>query len=188
MGFGEAIRNLGRVAWPGESGLNNAKPRLKDRSPGSYNPLEAKTPREALTYIELLYKSGRMEDLAKLLRRSQVFRAAWLMLQQSSPEVFKSTAGVKGSAHRGKTQDPIYLPAPATGPPSLFSNLELGTPGPEAGKTEFFPQVPAAGNCSFETEAFQDARPLTSRLQVYQSQDRYCVQEKQHGQRINIRA
>jgi hypothetical protein len=195
MGLGEAIRSVDRIAWPRGPGLNNAKPGLGGRHPGSDNPPMAKTPGEALTYIELLYKSGRMEELAKLLRRSQVFRVAWLIVQQSSPDVCQAAAGVTGSAHRRKTREPAGLPVPATLPPSIPLNPEPGPPGPEAGRAEFSPQGPAAsmdsaaGTGSFFTRAFQAAaHPLASLLQVYQSQDRFGVQEQQRGQLISIRA
>jgi hypothetical protein len=193
MGGGEAIRSLGRIGWPGEPGLNNAKPRFEGRQPGSYHPSEAKTPGEALSYIELLYKSGRMEDLAQLLRRSQVFRAAWLILQ-SSPAIFETPEGVKGSSCRGENHGPAYLPVPVSGPASLPLNPEPKSPGPEAGRAELSPQTPAAGmysdggNDAFAARASKAVHPLTSLLQVYQYQDRYGVREKQRGQLISLRA
>jgi hypothetical protein len=194
MDCGEAIPSLDRISWPGDPGLNNAKPRLEGRQPGSYNPSEAKTPGEALSYIELLYKSGRMEDLARLLRRSQVFRAAWLILQQSSPAIFETAAGVNGSSHQRETQAPAHLPVPASGLPSLPRNPEPEPLGPEAGRTEPSPQVPVlrtdsgARNYSSNPRTFKVARSLTSLFQAYQNQDRFCAQESQLGQLVSIRA
>jgi hypothetical protein len=191
MGFGEAIRSLNRIAWPGESGLNNAKPRLTGRQPGPDNPTEAKTPREALSYIEMLYKSGRMEDLAKLLRKSQVFRAAWLILQQSSPDVSGAGGGCKGSLDQGDPQGPANLPVSASDPPALTFKPELRSPGPQVGKS--LSQIPAAGMASNERNGVfvprsQAARPLTLLLQVYHNQDAYRAREKQRGQLVSIRA
>jgi hypothetical protein len=90
MGVEETRRVQGPAPWAGEAGLNNARPRPEEQPPRPANPSKARTPQEALTYIEQLYKSGRMEDLAALLRRSSVFRVAWLILQQSSPASLKA--------------------------------------------------------------------------------------------------
>jgi hypothetical protein len=194
MGFGEAIRGLGQLPWPRQPGLNNGKPRLEDRQPGSYNPSEAKTPGEALSYIAVLYKSGRMEDLAKLLRRSQVFRVAWLMLQQSSPEVFEGAEEVTGSARPGQNQELVCLPAPDRGPARVPLRSEPGPPGPGPDEAESFPQLPGAamdsgpGNSPLTITACKTIQPRTRFFQVYLSQDRYRAREKQLGQLISLRA
>jgi hypothetical protein len=196
MGCAEAIRGVDGIAWPGKSGLNNAKPRSGGRQPGLSNPPQAKTPAEALSYIELLYKSGRMEDLAKLLRKSQVFRVAWLILQQSAPGVSEAAGKGHGSLCRGKREGPASLPVPASGPQSL--SLE---PGPESSgakvpgvaNTEFSPPVPAVrlasdgANDAFASRS-QAAHPLNFLLQAYQNQEDYWARERQRGQMVSIRA
>jgi hypothetical protein len=192
MGCGGAIRRLDRIAWPGESGLNNAKPGLKGRHPGSDNPSEAKTPGEALSYIEMLYKSGRMEDLAKLLRSSQVFRAAWLILQQSSPEVSGAGGGGQRSLAPGESQGPAHLPVPAGGPPALTIDSKPRLSGYEVAKAESFSQIPAGMAKNGENDSLaprsQAAQPLSSLLQAYQNQDAYWGREKQRGQLVSVRA
>jgi hypothetical protein len=192
MDCGEAIPSLDRISWPGNLGLNNAKPRLNGRQQGAYDPTEAKTPGEALSYIESLYKSGRMEDLGRLLRRSQVFRAAWLILQQSSPAISEATAGVNGPGQR-QSPEPAHLPVPASGPPSPPLNQKSESLGPEASWTENSPQISAPAdsdtrNYSFPPRALRIPRALTSLFQAYQNQDRFCAQESQLGQLVSIRA
>jgi hypothetical protein len=193
MGCGEAVLSSVGIAWPGEYGLNNAKPGLGGRQSRPGNPSEAKTPEEALSYIERLYKSGHTEDVAKLLRRSQVFRTAWLILQQSSPEVSETAGAAKGSSCRNKPQGPAGLPVPASGPLSLTLRPEPELPGPEVGKTESSPQIPAAvmvadGGKNFFAPGSPAARPLTLLLRAYLNQDGYGAREKQRGQLVSIRA
>ncbi len=194
MGGGEAIRGVGRIAWPGDAGLNNTRPGLGGRQPRPDDPSGAKTPGEALSYIASLYKSGRMEDLAKLLRRSQVFRTAWLIVQQSTPNVFKAAEGITSPWHQEGIREPPSLPVPATGAASLPRHSEPGPQGPEAAK-EDFPPSPSAlrtdsgkEQYSLITQAPEAAPPLTAPLYSYQNQDRYRDWEKQRGQLINLRA
>jgi hypothetical protein len=193
MGWGEGIRSVDRIAWPGESGLNNAKPRLKGGQPGPYNPAKARTPQDALSYIELLYKSGHMEDLAKLLRRSQVFRAAWLILQQSSPEVSVAGREVSGTLCREESGKSALLPVPVSGPPSLPFDPEPVSPGPKmpgVATTELSSQrgrVSDEANDSFPRRP-RATHPLSLFLQAYLNQDVYWARENQRGQLVSIRA
>jgi hypothetical protein len=135
-----------------------------------------------------------MEDLAKLLRRSQVFRAAWLILQQSSSGVSGGAEGVTGSAQPGQNQELVCLPAPESGSAGIPLHPEPGPPGPGPDKAQFFPQIPGAamdsgsGNSPLSTRAHRAIQPGTGLFQVYQSQDRYWAREKQLGQLINLRA
>jgi len=191
VGGGEAIRSVGRIVWPGDSGLNNARPRSAGRQSGSYDPSVVKTPADALAYIELLYKSGRMEDLAKLLRKSQVFRVAWLILQQSSPDLSETAGKSKGCPDRGESRGPVCFPA--SNLPALILNPKPRSPMPETGKTESLSQTPVAGMAAEERDdslasRFQAAQPLTLLLQAYQNQDGYWAREKQRGQMVSIRA
>jgi hypothetical protein len=196
MGYGEAIRSVGRIAWLGQSGLNNAKPRSEGRQPGPGNPSEAKTPAEALSHIELLYQSGRMEDLGKLLKKSQVFRAAWLILQRSSPDLSEAAGEGKGASEGVENGRPTYLPVPYSGPTRPALEPGPGSPGPkEAGRAnnEFSPQITAAGIASdgghdFFVTRSQAAHPLSLLLQVYLNQDGYWARERQRGQLVSIQA
>jgi hypothetical protein len=193
MDCGEAIPCLDRVSWPGNSDLNNARRRPQGRQPGSDDPATAKTPGEALSYIELLYKSGRTENLASLLRRSQVFRAAWLILQQSSSDMSQAAAPSTGSSSQGETLASAHLPVPASGPPSTALKQKPASSAPEAGRIECLPQTPAsadsgARNSSFTPRALRIARSLTSLFQAYQNQDLFCARELQLGQLVSIKA
>jgi hypothetical protein len=194
MGYGEAIRSVGRVAWLGQSGLNNAKPRSAGRQPGPGGPSEAKTPAEALSHIELLYQSGRMEDLGKLLRKSQVFRAAWLILQQSSPDLSEAAGEGQGASYGVENGRPTYLPVPYNGPTLSTLDPEPESPGPKVAggtNTEFFPQITmmaSDGGDDFFVPGSQTAHPLSLLLQVYLNQDGYWARERQRGQLVSIQA
>ena len=193
MGCGEAVRSLGWIAPSGGVGLNNDQPRLGGRQSGPDKPSAARTPDEALSYIELLYKSGRTEDLAKLLRRSQVFRTAWLILQQSSSGVSAAGGKAHGPTCGVGTGGPASLPVPVSRPPGRTPNPEPGSSGPEVGKTESFPGVPAAvmatdANNDSSAPGSPAAQLLPLPLQVYLNQDAYWAREKQRGQLVSLRA
>lgn len=194
MGYGEAIRSVGRIAWLGQSGLNHTKPGSEGRQPGPGNPSEAKTPAEALSHIELLYQSGRMEDLGKLLRKSQVFRAAWLILQQSSPDLSEAAGEGKGASYGVENGRPAYLPVPYSGPPRPILDPEPGSPGPRVAggaNAEFSPQITGMasdGGNDFFVSRSQTAHPLSLLLQVYLNQDGYWARERQRGQLVSIQA
>jgi hypothetical protein len=174
MGCGEAIRGVDRIAWPGRPGLNNAKPRSEGRHQDLSTPLRRRPPQ----------------------RLSPIFRVAWLIVQQSSPEVTGAAGEGCGSLYRGKSEGPASLPAPASGPPSLSLPPEPGSPGtrvPGVADTELSPQVPAAGigsdggndSCA---PRFKAAYPLSTLLQAYRNQDDYWARESQRGQLVSIRA
>jgi hypothetical protein len=193
MGCGEAIRSVGQIAWPGEAGLNNAKPGSEGRESGPGKPSEAKTPAEALSYIELLYKSGRMEDLGKLLRKSQVFRAAWLIVQQSSPDFSEAAGEGEGPSYREENVSSANLPIPVSRPlcPALDSDPE--STGPAGVANTELSRITAAGMASDGGKVqfaprFKGPHPLSLALQVYLNQEGYCATERQRGQLVSIRA
>ncbi len=188
MGGGEAIRSGGRIAWLGEAGLNHTKPRAEDRQPGPDHLPEAKTTAEAFSHIELLYQSGRMEDLGQLLRKSQVFRAAWLILQQSSSDLSEAAGGGEGSAYQGKYGGPAYLPVPASGPPQPAPEPQQGTPGAKVGQAETRAEAASEGTRDFFAPQSQGAHPLSLLLQAYLNQDGYWARERQRGQLVSLRA
>jgi len=194
MDCGEAIRSVARIALAGEAGLNNAKNRSEVRQAGPYKSSEAKTPEEALSHIELLYQSGRMEDLGKLLRKSQVFRVAWLIVQQASPNLSVAAGGSQGSSPRGEYGRPAYLPVPASGPPRPTLVSQPGSPGPKTAgvaNIEISPQISgmaSEGGHNFFVPQSQAAHPLSLLLQVYLNQDGYWSREGQRGRLVCIRA
>jgi len=186
------MRVQGLSTWAREPGLNNARTFLEERPPRSFNPLEVRTPEEALTYIDRLYKSGRMEDLAALLRRSKVFREAWLMLQQPAPA--GSWAGVEmhGSSGREDTRAPAPLPvlhlAPRQG--------TLSRPNPESGElrsaTMRLPPTMADPATDYRVEpgslkAKASGYLLNAALQAYQRQDRQYGPDQESAPRLSLR-
>lgn len=191
MGIVQAIRGLGPVAGPGEPGLNNAKPKSDEPTFRPANTTGAQTPEEALAFIKLLYKSGRMEDMAGLLRQHKVFREAWLILQQSFPAGGEASGGINASIGRRGT--PGYDNFPVPYPMIVWNGPELKTEKGSAKQLE----VASEPGLSFTSELrpLVDNRPppscqptylLTRALQVYVSQLQYFAQEKAPALRINI--
>lgn len=112
---GGAIRSLSPIAGTAGTGLNNARAGANQAKPNPSSPSAAQTPKEALTYIDLLYKTGRMQEVAAILRRSEVFREAWLILQRSfvtPPE----TSEKRGPAKRKRAAEPHCISAPKKPP------------------------------------------------------------------------
>jgi len=194
MGFEETIRGLGQVAWSGEPGPQSAKPGSARGLARGLNPTGAQTPKEALTYIELLYKAGRMEDLAGLLRQSSVFREAWLALQ-SSPGGFGAAGGSKPSAILpGETPGPAGLTAlsPDAGSPGLKPNPDQSLAEPKgAALGELYREIAAPSTApevqNYPVPAPQPSRPLATGRRVYENQQRYYSREQELRPRINVR-
>lgn len=191
MEFGETIRGLSPIAGAGGPGLNNAKPRSNERKPQPSSPSEAQTPKEALTHINLLYKTGRMEDLAALLRRSKVFREAWLILQQSFPTHSETTEEVKADSYRTETagvgNSPIRSlevtwPRQKLPPEQGLAKLEVAT---EPESISAAVTHPGSVNCL--NPAFKLTYSMTIALKVYKTQLGYHDHEKNSMVRISIR-
>jgi len=115
------IRGPSPISGTAGTGLPNARSGANRRQPLPSSPSAAQTPNEALTYIDLLYKTGRMEEAAALLRQSKVFREAWLILQRS----FATPSGISEGPEPTKLEEaiePEHIPAtlkpsePADGP------------------------------------------------------------------------
>lgn len=194
MGFEVNIWAQEPFTWPGKPGPYNPSPGSARRQSLADKPSEAQTPQEALTYIELLYKSGRMEDLATLLRGSAVFREAWLMIQQTSPvyseaaEVVRASAGFQETP--GHTNFPVSSSDSAS--PGLKLNSDQGLVGLKAAtETGVSPKMPAAskdpGIQNYPVPADKPKRPLATALKAYTSQHLYYSREKDHTPRISIR-
>lgn len=176
------MRVEGPATWTAASGRDYARPGTRQRQPAPPHPAEARTPREALSYIEVLYKSGRMEELATLLRSRAVFREAWLMLQQSSRADFPEAAGGGGPAGPRDPESPADLPVPLISP-SRFS------PSPESSGAGVAPELPArAPNPAPGLPSAGLAGYLLRKaLGAYQSQDGYFTREPAGSPRLSLR-
>ena len=112
----ETNGGLSPIAGAAGTGLPNAGSGAGGPRPQPSGPGAAQTPQEALTYIDRLYKTGRTDELAAILRRSEVFREAWLLLQQRS---FATPAGVSEEPDPKKSAgafEPEQVPVALTPP------------------------------------------------------------------------
>jgi hypothetical protein len=155
---GEAIRGPSPIAGAAGTGLNNARSGSEESKSNPSSPSAAQTPNEALSYIDQLYKTGRMEDLAAILRRSEVFREAWLILQRSFTTP-SAPSGERGLADLGEASEPMRFSAAA--PPPAFVDI----PNP----------------------ARRLPYPFAKALEIYQSQLDYYDQEGNSRFRLSIR-
>ncbi len=185
MAFGNTIQGQYPWGWPELSGRKPAQPGLGEGQLRPGEVLEAKTPQEALTHIDVLYKSGRMGDLAGLLRRSEVFREAWRLMQQSSLSDLGPARSGKGSGYAGEPQDSGDFPVPQARSPA---------PAPQP------PPAPAGGEISAlvasapDSGAARRARPAAApgswpaaALEAYHRQARAGAQPQEGVQRLSIR-
>ncbi|MFZ2088288.1 MAG: hypothetical protein WAU47_06910 [Desulfobaccales bacterium] len=184
MAVGNSIQGPNPVIWPGTPDLRTATPGLGEGQPRSGGRRMPQTSQEALTHIEVLYKSGRMGELASLLRQHQVFRDAWLMMQQSSLAGNGPAGNRKEPVQSGKTQESSGFPVPqAERPPpnplaksvgEAYSPLTSGASGlgPRAAR-----RSPAFANTSYIYHAA---------LEAYRKQAVYGDQQ-QDGRRLNIK-
>ena len=173
MGFEQTIQSLNQIAWPGTFGQESAGQKSAGGRPRAFNPGGAKTPEEALTWIERLYKAGRTDELVGLLRRSAVFREAWQTLQQSSSTGFETAGGYVVSIPAAvPTPEQSGLPAPI---PTAEPKGQLPRPD----------QDPAGQTCP--VPAPKPARTLAAARQVYETQARYFAQEGANSPRISLR-
>ena len=189
MGFEQTIQRLSQAVWPGTLDPDSAKQKSAEGRARAFNPAGAKTPEEALTYIERLYKAGRTDELAELLRRSPVFRDAWQSLQQFSSTASEAGGGLASSIPAAApTPDQSGLPAsPAGAGPSG----QLQSPGqdlatPQVTATQEFSQKILADQ-TYPVLASRPTRFLGAVRQVYETQARYYAQEGTNFPRISIR-
>lgn len=146
------------IAGAARAGPNNAGSGGKERKPNPSSPSMVQTPQEALAYIDLLYKTGHMEEAAALLRRSEIFREAWLILQRSLTTCPETPAGLV-PAKLAEAREPASIPDPVLPPESLKGQNP-------AGKLA----------CTF-----------AQALQIYQSQLVYYDQDRNSQFRISLR-
>ena len=185
------MRVQGPATWTREPGVNQGQPGLAERQPRSHHFPEARTTKEALTYIEVLYKSGRMEDLAALLRRSKVFREAWLMVQQSPPAGPEAGQEAQGSVVCRDSRGPANLPSLRPPAPGWALNPEPEPEKPKgAGKECSSPRSAPATNPADQSGLSPTGPPsqvLRAALRVYQDQERRYARERELTPQLSLR-
>jgi hypothetical protein len=185
MGIAESVRSLSPVASPGGDSRKYAKPRSDERNPRPFCSSEVQTLKDALNFINQLHKSGRMEDLASLLRRNQIFREAWLLVQRSSPTRSATLNQDNISSCRMEPAGSGDFPIPLNH--ELNPELEFATSGVAAEAKYKSATVIPAGADTCGNSAFQPSSTLIAALQVYKKQLCYFGQEKDPTLRISIR-
>lgn len=154
---GRTVRGLSPIAGTAGTGLNNARAGSNQAKPNPFSPSAAQSPKEALSYLDLLYKTGRMEEAAAILRRSGIFREAWLIFQRSfvTPP---GTSEKRGLAKRKGAAEPQRFSAAGT-LPGFVKNLN---------------------------SASQPTSSLAAALKIYQSLLRYYDQESNAKYRLSL--
>ena len=184
-----SIQGLSQVAWPGTTGPDSAKQKSAAEGLRSSDPAGAKTPEEALTYIEQLYKTGRTDELVGLLRQSPVFREAWQNLQQ-----FSSTGSEAGGQSAStvptavRTPDQSSLPAliPNAASKGQFLDQDQDSAVPQVtGSRGFSPVTLAAQN--YPVPAPKPSYTQGVALQAYETQARNYSQAGANSPRISVR-
>jgi hypothetical protein len=185
MAFGNNIQGQYPCSRPGFPDSQNAKPGLGERQLRSGEAPQAQTPQEALSHIDFLYKSGRMGDLAGLLRRSEVFREAWRLVQQSSLSGVGLAKSGKEGGYAGEPQGSGDFPVPQARSPSPPLRPQ---PTPEGRG------VPAMAVSALGSGAAKHARPSENpssfpeaALEAYRRQARAGVQTHKGTPRLSIR-
>jgi hypothetical protein len=178
--------------WVGRAAFRNAGSGSGQGQPHPYDRPEARTPQEALAHIDRLYKAGRMEDLPALLRRSQVFREAWLMLQTSSPDSVQTVAdqAALASSRRPSSVAPPP-PVPSLGSPRRGLKPEAGPETVQEGEGGASSKNPhPARDVGVTPGSMTAAAPLhiiTAALRTYQTQESRYAREKEPLARISLR-
>jgi hypothetical protein len=178
--------------WAGRAACSNAGPGSGQGQPRPYDPQEARTPKEALAHIDRLYKAGRMEKLPALLRRSQVFREAWLMLQTSSPDSVQTVADQVAISSRRRLPPPAPSPpVPYPGSPRRGLKPEAGPETAQGAQGGASPKNPhPARDIGVTPGSMTAAAPLnliTAALRIYQTQDSRYARDKEPLARISLR-
>ncbi|MFZ5453580.1 MAG: hypothetical protein ACOZF2_17105 [Thermodesulfobacteriota bacterium] len=182
MGLELTIQSLSRAAWLGTSGRDRTDPGLAQGRSRDYNPTGAKTPEEALAHIKLLSKAGRTEELATLLRSSQVFRQAWQNLQQSASTPSETVGGLISLLAAPDGADlPAPLPGAGSGGRQLspVQNLALQPLDSSQESTSGAPTYPVLSS--------KPTNSLAAARRVYETQAHYYSQGAGDFSRINLR-
>ena len=178
------------TGWAGGAALNGTTPRFKARQPQPGSPPRAKTPEEARAHIDMLYKSGRMSDLAGLLRGSGVFREAWLRLQRSTPAEPMPAAERSGAAGNGQTGSGANLPVAWDPAPGQKVSVNPGRPGAAAAGAETAAPTPSTGpgDQAGALPAGTSVHLWKAALRAYRSQDPGYTPDNNQGARLSLRA
>ncbi len=184
-----SIQGLSQAAWPRTPGPDSTKPKSAEGGLRSSDPAGAKTPEEALTYIEQLYQAGRTDELGGLLRRSPVFREAWQILQQFSSTGSEAAGGPASSIPAAApTTERSWLPAPLpnAGPKGQFQSPGQDLPAsPVTATQRFSTEIPAAR--TYPVPARKPSCSLAAGRRVYETQARYYAREKANVPSISLR-
>ncbi len=190
MGLELTIQGLSQAAWPGGTpSRDSSKQKSAEGRGRAFNYARAKTPEEALTYIEQLYQAGRTDELGGLLRRSPVFREAWQTLQQFSSTGSEAAGGPASSIPAAApTTERSWLPAPLpnAGPKGQFQSPGQDLPAAQVTATQrFSPEIPA--DRTYPVPARKPSCSLAAGRWVYETQARYYAGEKANVPGISLR-
>ncbi len=186
MGFELTIQSPSQVGWQGTPGRSRANPESGEGRRRAFNPAGAKTPKDALAHIELLYKTGRIDELASLLRQSQVFRMAWQTLQQSSS--LDSGAGELASLTPAGAAIPelsgLPVPHPGYGPDGQLQGQDSAVL-PVTATPESSPEIYQVQN--YPVPASKPTRSLTAGRRVYETLATFFARERAGFPWFNLR-
>jgi hypothetical protein len=137
-----------------------------------------------LAHIELLYKTGRIDEVAALLRHSQVFRMAWQTLQQSSSR--DAGAGELTSSLPAGVVPPelsgLPAPRPGSGPDGRHLGQDLisqQTAPPESSR-----EISQAPN--YPVPASRPTLSMAAGRRVYETQLDFFARERAGFPRFNL--
>ena len=176
------------TGWAGGAALNGTTPRFKARQLQPGSPPRAKTPEEARAHIDMLYKSGRMSDLAGLLRGSEVFREAWLTLQRSTPAEPEPANKGSGAAANGQTESSANLPVAWDPAPGQQVSVNPGRPGVAGAETAASNLATGPGDQVGARPAGTPAHLWKAALRAYRRQDPGYTPDNNQGSQLSLRA
>lgn len=186
MGFELTIQSPSQVGWQGTPGRSRANPESGEGRRRAFDPPGVKTPKDALAHIELLYKTGRIDELAVLLRHSQVFRMAWQTLQQSSSR--DAGAGELASLIPAGAAIPeqsgLPVPHPGSGPEGRPQGQDQALL-PVTAAAESSPEIPQVQN--YPVPASRPAQSLAAGRRVYETQSLFFARERAGFPWFNLR-
>ncbi|RJR40078.1 MAG: hypothetical protein C4567_11295 [Deltaproteobacteria bacterium] len=187
MGFELTIQGLSQVGRQGTPGRNRANPESGQGRRRAFNPEGAKTPKDALAHIELLYKTGRIGEVAALLRHSQAYRMAWQTLQlSSSPD---SGAGelaslIRAGASIQAQSGGLPVPHPGSGPDGQPQG-QAPAVLPVTAAPESSPEIPQAQN--YPVPASKPTQSLAAGRRAYETLTAFFARERAGFPWFNLR-
>jgi len=186
MAFDLTIQSLSQAGWQGTPGQNRADSKSEEECNRALNLANAQTSKDALAYIEQLYKAGRIGEVVALLRKSQVFRMAWQIFQQSSCIDSEAPEFASSIPTRTLPSDGLGLPVGllSSGPKGQIRTRDLLaqqlTAAPESSRKNPVVQT-------YPARSSRLTRLLTYVCQVYETQAHYFAQERDNLPYINLR-